>query len=103
MNTLHFTIKCNLNPLSIVIGSSSSPPVLIRRYVDFVKVWLESAADKGALFASQLLLLSILIGSKSVTEIRHLVIFIRRTADVALIRSVKVVIIFNIDPVRIII
>ena len=88
MNTLHFAIKCNLKPLSIVIGPSTPSPVLIRRYVDFVEVWLEAAADKGALFASQLLLLSILIGSKSATEIRHLVIFIRRAADVALIGSI---------------
>ena len=51
MNTLHFAVECNLKPLSIVIGPSTSPPVLISRYVELVEVWLEAAADKGALLS----------------------------------------------------
>ena len=74
MNTLHFAIKCNLKPLSIVIGPSSTPPVLIRRYVDFVEVWLEAATDKGALLTSQLPLLRFILRSESVTGVKLLFI-----------------------------
>ena len=74
MNTLHFAIKCNLKPLSIVIGPSTPSPVLIRRYVDFVEVWLEAAADKGALLTSQLPLLRFILISESVLGFKLLVI-----------------------------
>ena len=74
MNTLHFAIKCNLKPLSIVIGPSTPSPVLIRRYVDFVEVWLEAAADKGALLTSQLPLLRFILRSESVLGFKLLVI-----------------------------
>ena len=74
MNTLHFAIKCNLKPLSIVIGPSTPSPVLIRRYVDFVEVWLEAAADKGALLSSQLPLLRFILISESVLGFKLLVI-----------------------------
>ena len=74
INTLHFAIKCNLKPLSIVIGPSTPSPVLIRRHVNFVEVWLEAAADKGALLSSQLPLLRFILISESVLGFKLLVI-----------------------------
>ena len=102
MNTLHFAIKCNLKPLSIVIGPSTPSPVLIRRYVNFVEVWLEAAADKGALLTSQLPLLRFILRSESVLFVKLLVI-IWRAADKALVGSIEVIVIFDIDPIRIIV
>ena len=71
MYTLHFAIECNLKPLSIVVGPSTTPPVLIRRYLDFVEVWFEAAADKSALLTSQFLwqfiLFRSILWSESVT------------------------------------